>query len=523
MLLFFLLAMPVLAQLRDARFANPADWLSFDRDNTGQRYSPLKQIHKGNVQQLKAEWAFQITRLPTRSEATPLVRDGLMYLTVGGEEAYALDARSGRMLWQFLHKPDSGKASTDADASRPAQFGANWNRGFALSGNRLFMTTSDCKLVAMDARNGSQVWSSNVRQGLPCFGTTGAPLVLQNRVFTGIRGGDTGQLRGHLDSYDAETGKLAWRFFTIPAPGEKGAETWPATNVWKVGGGGTWTGGTYDPDLGLVYWPVGNPGPKDFDGRDREGDNLYTNSVLALRPGKGEYAWHYQFTPHDLWDWDSNETPVLVDTKWRGADRKLMLQANRNGHFYVLDRTNGKFLLATAFAKATWAREFTPQGRPLVAEGAVPNAKGAKVCPDVHGGTNWQPPAYSPDTKLFYVVSRDSCGVYFPAGPTIDFERMTPRQFLRAIDIESGKVKWEVEFQGMNEVNHAGAMTTAGGLVFFSSREGQFMAADAETGKVLWHFNTGGAIRAAPMTYAVNGKQYIAVMTKAATFAFTLP
>lgn len=521
LLLLLLFTLSAGAQTIDPRFANANDWLTYDRDNTGQRFSPLKQIDRNNVQQLKAEWAFQITRLPTRSEATPLVRDGIMYFTVGGEEAYALDARTGRVLWNFLHKPAISTESSNP--AQPPRQGANWNRGVALSGNRVFMATSDCQLLAMDSRNGSLVWQSNVRKDVPCFGTTGAPLIVNNRVLIGERGGDTGQLRGHLDAYDPETGALSWRWFTIPAPGELHADSWPATEVWKVGGAATWTSGTYDPDLNLVYWPTGNPGPKDFDGSDRKGDNLYSNSVVALRPGNGQRVWHYQFTPHDVWDWDSNETPVLIDALWKGAARKLLVQANRNGYLFVVDRTNGKFLQATAFAKATWAKSFTAEGRPVLNAGAIPHAKGARVCPDVHGGTNWQPPAYNPETRLFYLTARDSCGIYFPTGPTIDFETQQPRQFFRAVDIETGKVRWEYAFEGVQEVNHAGAMTTAGGLVFFSSREGQFLAADAASGKVLWHFNTGGAIRAGPMTYSVRGKQYVAIMSKAAVFSFALP
>ncbi|MFN7936690.1 MAG: PQQ-binding-like beta-propeller repeat protein [Bryobacteraceae bacterium] len=520
-MIFFALTLTLAAQTIDPRFANPNDWLTYDRDNTGQRYSPLTQVTRANVSQLKAEWVFQITRLPTRSEATPLVRDGIMYFTVGGEEAYALDARTGRVLWNYLHKP--AMSTESADPSQPPRQGANWNRGMAISGTRVFMATSDCRLLSIDSRNGSLAWQANVREGLPCFGTTGAPLILGSRVLMGERGGDTGQLRGHLDAYDMETGKLSWRWFTIPAPGEPHADSWPATDVWKVGGAATWTSGTYDPDLNLVFWPTGNPGPKDFDGSDRKGDNLYSNSVVALRPSSGERVWHYQFTPHDVWDWDSNETPVLIDAPWQGTPRKLLVQANRNGYLYVVDRTTGRFLRATSFAKATWAREFTSDGRAIPHPTAMPNAKGARVCPDVHGGTNWQPPAYNPQTGLFYLTARDSCGIYFPNGPTIDFETQQPRQFFRAIEVGTGKVRWEFAFEGVQEVNHAGAMTTAGGLVFFSSREGQFLAADAATGKVLWHFNTGGAIRAGPMTYSVRGKQYVAIMSKAAVFAFALP
>lgn len=506
----FLLAVFAAAQLRDPRFDDPANWLTFDGDNTGQRHSRLAQIHRGNVKRLKAEWVYQTIRVPLRSEATPLVRDGMMYFTVGGTEAHALDAGTGRELWSFHLQPEGDT-------------GADWNRGMALSGNRVLMATRDCRLLALDARNGSVVWASKVRAPEPCFGTTAAPLVWNSLAYIGQRGGDTGRMRGHLDAFDVETGARKWRIFTIPGPGEQGSHTWPATDVYKIGGGATWTAGTYDPGLNLLFWPTGNPGPKDYDGSDRKGDNLYSDSVLALRPDTGKLAWHFQFTPHDLWDWDANETPVLVDAQWHGRPRKLLLHADRNAHFYVLDRSTGEFLMAAPFARQSWARSFTAAGRPVLNPGVVPSHRGARVCPDVHGGTNWQPPSYHPETGLFYLLARDACGIYYPNGPEYDTGSQKPLQALRAIDIQTGKVKWEIPLLGSAEISHAGTMTTAGGLVFFSSREGQFMAADALSGAVLWNFNTGGTIRAAPMTYMVKGKQYIAVVTKAAVFAFALP
>jgi alcohol dehydrogenase (cytochrome c) len=484
------------------------NWLTYDGDPSGRRFSTLDQIHRGNVRRLAPAWVYQIPRVPLRSEATPLVRDGVMYFTAGGSQAYALDGRTGRELWAHYRLVE-GKQ------------GADWNRGLALSGNRAFFTTTDCKLTALDTRNGSVVWSTSVREPEPCYGSTAAPLIVNQLVLVGQRGGDIG-IRGHLDARDAETGKLVWRRYTIPAPGEKGSDTWPGTEVWKKGGAATWTTGTYDPALNLIYWTTGNPGPDDYNGSNRKGDNLFADSVLALRPRDGELVWHFQFTPHDVWDWDSNETPVLVDAAWGGRPRKLLLQANRNATFYVLDRQTGEFLLQTPFATRTWAGSFTPQGRPVLAPNVIPVHQGTRVCPDVHGGTNWQSPSYNPVTRLFYVIARDSCGFYYPDGFTIDTESQTPRQLLRALDIGTGETRWEIPILGTSEILHAGTMTTAGGLVFFSSREGLFMAADAESGKLLWHFNTGGTIRASAMTYRVAGKQYVAILTKAAVFAFAL-
>jgi alcohol dehydrogenase (cytochrome c) len=514
--------------LSESRFANQANWLSYDRDNTGQRYSPLTQITPQNVQRLSAEWAFQLVRLPSRTEATPLVRDGIMYITVGGEEAHALDARTGRPIWSFEYSPPGEEAapSRSGPAKTPGEGGrrANWNRGFALSGNRLIMATSDCALIALDARNGSLVWRVQIADPDRAYGATGAPLVVKNLVLMGVRGGDTGLVRGFVDAYEIETGKRAWRFYTVPAPGEKGSETWPAdTDAWKGGGAATWTMGTWDPQLDLIYWPTGNPGPNDFEGSDRKGDNLYSDSVVALRPSNGELVWHFQFTPHDLNDWDSNETPVLVDRKWKGVDRKLLLQANRNGFFYVLDRTNGKLLRAEPFVYQNWAKSIREDGRPELMPGMTPSTKGVFTCPDIHGGTNWQAPSYDPRSGLFFVVTREACGYFYPTGSSPDLEKRPPEQGVKAIEVDTGKVRWTYLFAGNQElVTHAGAMATAAGLVFVGGRDGQFIALDSRNGKPLWNFNTGGTIRASPMSYEIDGRQYVAIFTKAALFTFAL-
>ena len=499
---------------REERHRAPGNWLSYDRDNTGQRFSPLDQINRSNVDDLVVQWAYQFHPVPLRSEATPIVRDGVMYATAGGTMAYALDAATGRALWRYDYPFESG------GTGRPP----NWNRGFAISGQRLYMGTVDCHLLALDARTGSPLWKALITLEQPCFAATSAPLVVRNRVLIGVRGGDTGRLRGFLDAFDSETGERAWRFYTIPAPGEPGSETWPDTDAWKAGGAAPWTTGTYDPDLDLVYWPTGNPGPKDFDGRNREGDNLYSASVLAMRPDDGRLVWHYQFTPHDEHDWDSNETPVLVDATWNGQARKLLLQANRNAFFYVLDRATGEFLLGEPFAKQTWAKGISPEGRPILVPEAAPSLAGSLACPDIHGGANWHAPSYNPDTGLMYVVARDGCGVYYRTGHSIDHDLGPARQFVRAIDIQDGTIRWEIPFLGdeAQEISHAGTMTTGGGLVFFSSRVGNFAAADAGTGELLWHFNTGGTIRASPMTYSHRGRQYVAIVSKNGIFVFAL-
>jgi alcohol dehydrogenase (cytochrome c) len=501
---------------REPRYAAPGDWLTYDRDNTGQRFSPLAKIGPANVGDLVVKWVYQFLPVPMRSEATPLVRDGVMYATAGGTTAFALDAVTGRELWRYDYP-------FQAEGERRTP---NWNRGFALSGERLYMGTVDCHLLALDARGGHPLWKTLITDEQPCFGSTAAPLVVRNLVLTGVRGGDTGLLRGFLDAFDAETGRRVWRRYTVPAPGEPGSDTWPENSeVWKAGGAAPWTTGTFDPELNLVYWTTGNPGPKDFDGRNRPGDNLYAVSVLALRPETGEIVWHYQFTPHDEHDWDANEKPMLVDAEWDSRPRKLLLQANRNGFFYVLDRTNGEFLLGKPFARQNWAEGISPGGRPILRPEAAPSSEGALACPDVFGGTNWHDPSYHPATGLFYVVARDSCGIYFRTGHRYDAQLADTRQFLRALDIRTGEKRWEVEFVGEEEgreVNHAGTLATAGGLVFFSSRVGNFLAADAKTGEVLWHFNTGGSIRASPMTFEAGGRQYVSITSKNGIFVFGL-
>ena len=505
-----------LAQMLEERYKNPANWLSYDRDNTGRRFSELDEINRDTISGLVPKWVFQYSPQQPRSEATPLVRDGVMYLTAGGMRAFAIEATSGRSIWRFDYPYSRSERNQNP----------NWSRGFGMSGNRLFLGTPDCHVIAIDSRNGALLWRSQVTDPAeqPCLGSTGAPIIAKDRVMMGIRGGDSGRIRGYLDAFNTETGRREWRFYTVPAPGQPGSETWPENDSWKAGGGTPWTSGTYDPELDLLYWPTGNPGPKDFDGRDRIGDNLYTASLLAMRPDDGELVWHFQYTPHDEHDWDANQTPVLVDTDWSGTTRKLLLHPNRNAFLYVLDRETGEFLRGTAFAKETWLERFTPEGRPIPKPESAPSPSGTYVCPDIHGGTNWQSPSYHPGTGLLYVMSRDACGVYYRTGHSINHKETGAENFLRAIEVSTGDIAWEVPLLGVEseEVMFAGAMATAGGLVFFSSRDGNFMAADAETGEVLWHFNTGGTIRASPVTFEASGRQYVAITTKSGVFAFGL-
>ncbi len=498
--------------IREDRYKAPENWLTYDRDNTGQRYSPLDQINVSNVGALVPKWAFQFVPIPLRTEPTPLVRDGVMYLPIDGLVAHALDAKTGRELWRYEY--------AHGDRGAPIR---SWSRGFALSGERLFMGTYDCHLVALDARTGTQLWRSFIDEP-NCFGAPGAPIVARNRVIIGTTGGDSARFRGGIHGFDAETGEPAWRFMTVPEPGQPGSETWPDNDSWKAGGGAAWHSGTYDPELNLIYWTTGNAGPKDFDGRDREGDNLYTASLLALNGDTGERVWHFQFNPHDEHDWDGNQTPMLLNADWEGKPRKLLMQAARNSFFYVLDRETGEMLLAEPFAKQSWAERIMPDGRPVFAENSLPSQKGNLVCPDIHGGTNWQAPSYNPETDLFYVAARDACGMFYRTGSSIAHEEREERQFIRALNYRTGKLVWEIAFEGdeAQQASFAGTMSTGGGLLFFSSRIGNFIAADAKTGELLWHFNTGGSIRTSPITYSVDGRQYVSITHKNGVIVFGL-
>ncbi len=449
-------------------------------------------------------------------QTTPLVADGIMYVTAPNQVC-ALASDTGREIWCYTrNRADATKIS--GDAAKGAQ------RGAALLGNKIFFSTDDAHIIALNRLTGALMWQVFMPEGLPgAYGATAAPLVVGDLVVAGVGGGDA-PLRGFIAAYKADTGEEAWRFWTIPKRGEPKSETWVG-NALEVGGGATWLTGSYDPSLDTLYWPVGNPYP-DTDGTERKGDNLYTDSVVALNPKTGQIKWHFQFTPHDLWDWDATEPLVLVDEVFQGKPRKLLLQANRNGFFYVLDRTNGEYLLGTPFVKRlTWATGLDPKGRPIVNEKAKPTMGGTVTCPAVRGATNWYSTAYNPQAKLFYVMAVEDCNLYRQAGswfvPYND-PANPPQKILRALDIQTGKIAWEQVQIGAPESNYTGVLSTAGGLLFYGESGGSFAAADAKSGKTLWHFNTSAVWRASPMTYTVHGKQHIAVAAGGNILAFTL-
>ena len=495
------------------------NWPTYNGDYTGRRFSGLSQITPQNAKSLQTQWVFH-THTPGVLEATPVVVDGIMYFT-GSNDAFALNAQTGQVLWHYARPVSKGLID---DAS------GHINRGVALSGTRVYMETDNAHLLCLDARSGSLIWDVPYADWNKNYGATGAPLILKDKVMVATSGGDDG-VRGFLAAFDAQTGKLAWRLWTIPAPGEPGSSSWPG-DTYLHGGGTAWMPGTYDPELNTLYWGTGNASP-DYDGDVRPGDDLYTASLMAIDPDTGKMKWYFQFTPHDLYDYDSVETPVLVDTEVEGKPRKLIVEANRNGYVYVLDRTDGKFLSATQFVKElNWAKGIDAKGRPVVS-GLVPTPEGTLVCPGVEGATNWYSPSYSEVTKLFYFMTLESCSVYvrkpapfeegkqyYSTGTKRD-ERQKSSQVLLAFDPHTKEFVWRYPQQG-ESFGFGGVMSTATGLVFFCDNQGFFEAADARTGKSLWHFNTGQTLHASPMSYAVDGKQYVAIASGSDLFTFAL-
>jgi alcohol dehydrogenase (cytochrome c) len=516
-----LLAGSLPAQVTYERLVNalkePQNWLTYWGDYSALRYRELKQIHTGNAKDLRVEWIFQ-PGFAGDFQTMPLVVDGVMYMTVGNGSAYALDARSGRKLWQYKH------------AYPPGRKALHPNRGVAMLGDRVFMVTGDANLVALDARTGSLIWQTEIvafKQGT-YYGTM-APLALKDKIIAGISGGEEGT-RGFLDAYDPATGKRLWRFWTIPLQGEPGGDTWSGDSGMR-GGGPTWMTGTFDPKLNTLYWGVGNPGP-DLYGEERKGDNLYTDSLLALDPDTGKLKWHFQFTPHDLHDWDACETPMLLDLKWRGKDRKLVVQANRNAFFYVLDRETGEFLMGKPFARQTWAKGLDDKGRPMVKENIDPTPEGTRLCPGLAGAANWMAPSFNPQTGLFYFPVREQCDVYYSSPPVYVagkpywgsvFRGVTEEKewgLLKALDPLTGETKWDFRY---DKAPWAGTLATAGGLIFGADLDGYVMAFDARTGKNLWKLNTGNQLKSAPITYEVQGRQYVTMPSGAALITFALP
>ena len=496
------------------------DWLSYNGDYTGRRYTSLSQVTPENVGHLQTQWVFH-SRNAGILEVTPVVAAGIMYVT-GSNDAYAIEARTGQVLWHHARQITEGLVD---DAS------GHINRGLAVLGTRLYMETDNAHLLCLDARSGNLLWDVAYATGNKNYGATSAPLIVKDKVLVGTSGGDDG-VRGFVAAFDANTGKEAWRFWTIPSPGEPGSSSWPG-DLYLHGGATTWMPGTYDPELNTLYWGTSNPSP-DFEGSVRPGDDLYSDCVLALDPDTGKLKWHFQFTPHDLADYDATETPVLVDIDWKGASRKLLLEANRNGFVYILDRTNGGFLSAKQFSLTqNWAKGIDEHGRPVRTD-LIPNAEGTRICPGFAGATNWFSPTYNEITHLFYFLTLEDCSVYsakiekFEEGKEYYSTGVKHRpdenaeKVLVAYDPVKNSFAWRVPQVG-NTHSFAGVMSTATGLVFFGDDANSFEAVDGVTGKSLWHFNMGQSPHASPMSYAVDGKQYFAIAAGNDLFTFALP
>ena len=503
----------------------PQNWLTYSGGIFSRRYSPLTQITPANVRNLELQWVFQ-TRAPAepveKFEATPLVVDGVLYTVLAPNHVVALDAASGRLFWMY-----SPRLSPLARVCC-----GRVNRGLAILGETLFMGTIDGRLIAIDARSGKPVWDVSISKPDLGYSFTLAPLVVKDKVIVGPAGGEYG-IRGFIAAFEAKTGKEAWRFNTIPGPGEPGHNTWPAdTRAYEQGGGSVWVTGSYDPELNLMYWGVGNPGP-DWNADPRPGDNLYTDSVVALDPDTGTLKWHYQFTPHDEFDYDSTQVPVLTDLEWHGRMRKVMLWANRNGFWYVLDRGTGEFLQGKPFVRVNWAEGIDEKGVPKRVLHATP--EGTLVYPNNQGATNWYSPSYSPRTGLFYIPTwMDTSSTYtkgpveyrpgnlyvgrFPTmqvpalrtGPGDVNQRLPEEAWgaIQAFDPKSGELKWQFK---MTDVTDSGVLSTASDLVFAGGREGYFFALNARTGDLLWKSSVGGQVSAGPMSYSVGGRQYVAI------------
>ena len=495
------------------------NWPSYNGDYTGRRFSSLNQINKSNVGQLRLGWIFHAPN-SSAMEVTPVVYEGMMFAT-SANDAYALDAQTGRVVWHYARPITEGLID---DASE------HHNRGVALWHARVYMETDNAHLLCLDARSGNLLWDVAYTDGNKNYGATSAPLLVKDKVLVGTSGGDDG-VRGFISAFDAESGKLVWRFWTIPGPGEHGSESWPGT-AYLHGGGTTWMPGTFDPELNTIFWGTSNPAP-DFNGDTRPGDDLYTDCVLALDADTGKLKWYFQFTPHDLYDYDATETPVLIDAPYQGEQRKLLVEANRNGFFYILDRKNGKFLSAVRFAdKLNWAKGIGGNGRPVLT-GVVPTEEGTRVCPGFSGATNWYAPSYNPSTGLFYFMASENCSVYlrgaekFVPGRTFyaTGAKRSPgdagKKILLAYDVSSSKPVWKYPQIGSGHSN-GGTMTTDGGLVFFGDDAQSFEAVDALTGVPLWHFQTGQTITASPMSFSVNGTQYVAIAAGSDVFCFRL-
>ena len=504
--------MPIAAAqgLDAAALLKPATdtWPTYNGDYSGARYSTLDLISAKNIDSLTLAWAFRTHGHVLKS--TPLEVNGILYLTAP-DNVWAVDARFGREIWHYQRQSEGDHIG---------------HRGLGMYKNWLYFTTPDAHLVCLDAKDGKVRWDVELADVKLGYFSTMAPLVIRDHVIAGVSG-DVTDVRGFLKSIDPETGTTQWTWYTDPDPGQPGSETWPKdSDAILHGGGMTWMTGTYDPDLNLLYWGTGNPNPV-LAGEGRPGDNLYTCSIVALNPDTGKLAWHFQPSPHDVHDWDAVETPVLFDAEFKGKKRKLLAQASRNGFYFLLDRTNGQYLAAAPFIDQTWATGVDAHGRPMAKPEATPTPDGALVEPGSDGATNWMAPSFDPQTNLFYVNARRIFSIYYQTvtGKAEGWggrdRNLWANSTIRALDYRTGKVVWNHE-TGEDE-NGAGILTTAGHLLFSADTSGNLLALDAASGKTLWHLNAGGRVAASPMSYQLDGRQYVLFAVQDVLYAFALP
>jgi alcohol dehydrogenase (cytochrome c) len=507
----------------------PQNWLSYSGGTMSQRHSALTQITPDNAKDLTLKWVFQ-TRTLDKQENTPLVVDGVMYTIQSPNDVIALDAATGKTIWTYLHKPAPGTVNPCC---------GNLTRGVAILGDKLFLATLDAQMIAINAKTGKEIWKTDVADYKQQYAMTGAPLVVKDKVITGVAGGEHG-IRGFISAYDVNTGKEVWKFNTVPGPGEPGFETWlgkdgKPNDSYLHGGAPIWVTGSYDPETNLTMWGTGNAGP-DWDGDARLGDNLYSSSVVALDADTGKLKWHYQFSPHNEFDWDATQVPVLADVQIQGRARKVMLWANRNGMFYVLDRTDGKFIMGKPFTKVNWLKGFDERGRPMLDPAVKPTKEGTLVYPGNQGGTNWYNPSFSPATGLFYIPTWENSSSTYVKGeqpPEFHEGQSFTGAFPRggattddvygaivAMDPKTGDKKWS--FRLSSPSPEGGVLTTASNVLFAGGSNGQFVALDARDGKLLWETNLGPSVSAGPMSYQVGGKQYISIQAGSALYTFTL-
>ncbi len=486
------------------------DWITYNGDDSGRRFSPLAQINRENASSLTLAWAFQVRAGTLKS--TPLEVGGVLYFATP-DNVWATDARTGRQIWHF-HRESEGNHLA--------------NRGVAILGTRLFFGTPDAHVICLNARNGAQLWDTTVADVAFGYYLSLAPLVVKGNVIIGTSG-DQADVPHFIEALSPEDGKVVWRFDTVPKPGTLAARSWPNAQAMAHGGGPAWVTGTYDPELNLVFWGTGNPHPV-LAGETREGANLYTCSIVALDADTGKLVWSFQPSPHDTHDWDAVETPVLFDADWEGRPRKLLAQASRNGYFFVLDRTNGKDLLTSRFVDVDWAAKINVQGEPVAKPEKQPEPDGSLVRAYTEGATNWQAPSFDPQTGLFYVNAEDGFTIYYLtldengrpdshqgglATPLIGMPKLV------AIDYKTGAVKWRRdEPQGFG---HPGILTTAGGVLITGDVSGNLLVLDPETGKTLWHRYLGGVLNSSPMTYEYRGRQYILTGVDGVLYAWALP